>query len=169
MKKLGTTGMKWLKGIHLLAACCWVGGATALATLYFLKQGVDDGGVLYGINQSIHHVDMMVIVIPGAFGCLLTGLVYGLFTRWGFFRHGWVLFKWVFTVGCILFGTFYLGVWETSVMEMSGTLGLDALKDPAYIADQAKHFYFGLLQLAILATMVFVSVFKPWKGRRKTD
>jgi len=38
-------------------------------------------GVLFGTNRSIHHVDVLVVVIPGAFGCLATGLIYGIFTH----------------------------------------------------------------------------------------
>ncbi len=167
MFKFGSTGLKWLKGVHLVAVTCWIGGAVSLLLLYFLKQGVDDGGVLYGINQAAHHVDMNVIVLPGAFGCLATGLVYGVFTRWGFFRHGWMIVKWVVTVSAILFGTFYLGPWETAMMEISGQLGLNALGDEAYLYNQRMNLMFGFAQTAVLITTLFVSIFKPWKNLRK--
>jgi len=83
MPKLNQKGLKWLKGFHLIAVSCWVGGAVSLILLYFLKSNVRDGGVLYGINQSIHHVDMAVVVLPGAIGSLITGLIYSLFSHWG--------------------------------------------------------------------------------------
>lgn len=57
MVKLKASGLKWLKGFHLIAVSCWIGGAVGLLMLYFIKDGVADGGVLYGINQSIHHND----------------------------------------------------------------------------------------------------------------
>lgn len=76
MYKLGKNGLRWMKGIHLITVACWIGGGVALLLLYFLKAGVNDGGVLFDINQSIHHVDMSVVVNPRAFGCLLTGLVF---------------------------------------------------------------------------------------------
>ena len=50
MKKLSPSGLKWLKGFYLVAVACWVGGAISLLLLYFLKNGVGDGGTLYGIN-----------------------------------------------------------------------------------------------------------------------
>ena len=81
MLKLGAKGLRWLKGFHLIAVSCWIGGAVALLLLYFLKEDAGDGGVLFGINQSIHHVDMVVVVIPGAFGSLLTGLIYSAFSK----------------------------------------------------------------------------------------
>lgn len=170
MPTLGSTGTKWLKGLHLLAVACWIGGGTALVLLYFLKPGHDaSGGVLYGINQAIHRVDMAVVVIPGAFGCLLTGLCYSLFTGWGFFRHGWLILKWTVTVAAIVFGTVCLGPWERTMMIRSGELGLAALRDPAYLRSEHLNLLWGAAQVAVLMVLVFVSIFKPWKnlGKRK--
>jgi len=134
--------------------------------LYFLKSGVTDGGVLYGINQSIHHVDKIVVVIPGAFGCLVTGLIYSSFSNWGFFKHAWLILKWIVTVSAILFGTFFLGPWETTMMEISGKLGMSSLSDQAYLYNERMNFIFGTIQVSILITTIFISIFKPWKPRK---
>lgn len=165
MIKLKSKGLKWLKGFHMISVSCWVGGAVSLLLLYFLKNGVSDGSVLYGINQSIHHVDMSVVVIPGAIGCLLTGLIYSLFSNWGFFKHKWLIFKWIVTITAILFGTFYLGPWETKMMEISGEQGLSALADKEYLYNQRMNLYFGLLQCLTLIVTIFVSIFKPWRSK----
>ena len=167
MPKLKSKGLKWLKGFHLIAVASWVGGGIALILLYFLKDGVTDSGVLYGINQSIHHVDMAVVVIPGAFGCLLTGLIYSSFSNWGFFKHNWLIFKWIVTVTAILFGTFFLGPWETAMMEISGKIGISSLSDPAYLYNQKMNLVFGAIQVLVLIITVFISIFKPWKSGKK--
>jgi len=166
MPKIGAKGLRWLKGFHLLAVSCWIGGAVALILLYVLKDDVTNGGVLYGINQSIHHVDMAVVVIPGAFGCLLTGLIYSIFSNWGFFRHNWLIYKWIVTVTAIIFGTFWLGPWETRMMELSGTLGSSALGDKAYLYNQRMNLIFGGIQCLVLMITVFISIFKPWKKKK---
>jgi uncharacterized membrane protein len=166
MPKIGAKGLRWLKGFHLIAVSCWIGGAVALLLLYFLKDDVTDGGVLYGINQSIHHVDMAVVVIPGAFGCLLTGLIFSIFSNWGFFRHNWLIYKWIVTVTAIIFGTFWLGPWETRMMELSGLLGISALGDDAYLYHQRMNLIFGTLQCLVLMVTVFISIFKPWKKKK---
>jgi uncharacterized membrane protein len=166
MKKMGKKGLRWLKGFHMIAVSCWIGGAVALILLYLLKGNVVNGDVLYGINQSIHHVDMVVVVIPGAFGCLITGLIYGIFSNWGFFKHNWMIFKWIVTIAAILFGTFYLGPWETKMMEISGKLGMSSLNDPLYLYNQKMNLIFGSLQCVVLMITVFISIFKPW-GKRK--
>lgn len=163
---MGPKGLRWLKGFHLIAVCCWIGGAVALLLMYFLKEGVTDAGVLYGINQSIHHVDMTVVVIPGAFGCLTTGLIYSIWSNWGFFKHNWLIFKWIITVAAILFGTFFLGPWETTMMEISGSLGMSSLSDPSYLYHQKMNLLFGSLQCLVLMVTVFISIFKPWRKKR---
>ena len=168
MKKIGAKGLRWVKGFHLFAVACWIGGGVSLLLLYFLKSGIADGSVLYGINKSIHHVDMAVVVIPGAFGCLLTGLVYSTFSNWGFFKQKWLIFKWVVTISAILFGTFFLGPWETKMMNISKELGLSALSDTEYLYNQGMNLYFGAGQVAVLVITLFVSIFKPWRPRRKS-
>ena len=163
MPKLTANGVKWLKGFHLIAVGCWVGGAVSLISLYFLKAGITDGRVLYGINQSLHHVDMSIVVVPGAIGSLLTGLAYSLFTNWGFFKHNWLTFKWIVTLTAIVFGTFFLGPWESTMMEISGKLGMAALGDTAYLYNQSMNLWFGALQVVILMGTIFVSILKPWR------
>lgn len=169
MKVLGATGQKWLKGLHLLAVSCWVGSGVALVLLHLLRAGVTDGGVLYGVNQAAHFVDMNALVIPGAFGCLLTGLAYSLLTGWGFFRHGWLIFKWVVTVSAIIFGTVCLGPWETAMMHISGELGMGALRDAGYLFNAKMNLIWGAVQVAILIATIFISIFKPWKNIRKSN
>jgi uncharacterized membrane protein len=166
MKKLSAKGLRWLKGFHLIAVSCWVGGVVALMLLYFLKKGVTDGGVLYGINRSIHHVDMWVVVTPGAFGCLFTGLIYSLFSQWGFFKQTWLTVKWIITIAAILSGTFFLGPWEIAMMEISGRLGIAALNDQAYIYNERMNLMFGMVQCFLLLFTLFVSVLKPWKKKK---
>ena len=147
MPKLTARGLKWLKGFHLVAVSCWIGGGVALILLYFLKEGVSDGNVLYGINRSIHHVDSS-------------------FSNWGFFRHGWMIFKWIVTVAAILFGTFFLGPWETAMMEISGKLGISSLSNTDYLYNEKMNLIFGASQILVLVITVFISIFKPWKSTK---
>jgi hypothetical protein len=165
MKKLSAKGLRWLKGFHMVAVSCWVGGVIALMLLYFLKKGVTDGGVLYGMNQSIHHVDMWVVVTPGAFGCLFTGLIYSLFSHWGFFKHNWLTVKWVITIIAIASGTFYLGPWEVAMLETSDKLGISALSDQTYLYSEKMNFIFGMVQCfcsSLPSSYLFLN-----RGRRK--
>jgi uncharacterized membrane protein len=167
MPKLTPKGLKWLKGFHMLAVSCWIGGAISLLSLYFLKHGVTDGSELFGINRGIHHVDMTIVVIPGAIGSLLTGLIYSIFSHWGFFKHTWLTFKWIVTVSAIVFGTFFLGPWETAMMDISGKIGIASLQDTSYLYNQNMNLMFGAIQVLVLIITVFVSILKPWKSKKR--
>jgi len=155
-----------LKGLHLVAVSCWIGGAASLILLSFSKAGITDGNVLYGINLSIHHIDMAIVVIAGAVGCLVTGLLYSLFSTWGFLKYRWIAVKWVATVAAILFGTFFLGPWEESMMTISRELGILSLADETYLQSRRMNMIGGFFQCGLLICLVFLSVLKPW-GRNK--
>ncbi|MCL1893725.1 MAG: hypothetical protein FWG02_05780 [Holophagaceae bacterium] len=160
--RLSISMTKWLKCLHLLAVTGWVGGAISLLILHFLRfKGVESGNELYGIDRAAHLIDMGVVVILGAFGCLLTGLLYSALTNWGFFRHRWVLIKWIITIFCILSGTFLLGPWETTMLNISHKFGDTALEIVKYNSSMYLNFWFGVLQLILLIFAMFISVFKP--------
>lgn len=161
--KLGSTGQKWLKVLHLFFVCIWVGPGVTLVAMQ-AAMSADSGGMLHGIDTSMKFVDDFLI-IPGAFGCLITGLLYSLLTNWGFFRHGWITLKWIITVGGILFGTFYLGPWLNALPPASLELGLDALADPAYLRNKSLNSIWGPVQVATLIFAVAISVLKPWKAK----
>ncbi len=107
MKKLSAKGMKALKVVHLLCAIAWFGSAISMNLLRHLVV-VKDAAGMYWMAEILEAIDMKILV-PGAVGCLLTGIVYGIFTNWGFFKHRWLTVKWVLTLFMILFGTFYMG------------------------------------------------------------
>ena len=164
--KLSTSQMKFLKFVHCAFACCWLGGIASVVTISNLAGDLSLNGSLVGMNIAGKLVDNYII-IPGALGCLITGLLYGLFTGWGFFKHKWVLCKWIITIYCILSGTFMLGVWKEQLFEISLLLGNEALNDGVYNAIKFKRMIFSYLQLFLMLFMVYISIFKPWKSSRQ--
>ena len=46
------------------------------------------------------------ILVPGAIGTLLTGLVYSIWTHWDWFKHRWSVVMWCICIFGIVFGTF---------------------------------------------------------------
>ncbi|MDR1607250.1 MAG: DUF2269 family protein [Deltaproteobacteria bacterium] len=166
MKKLGSRGQKVLKTLHLIAAGLWVGGAVGLTLLIVCLGPATSGPELLGYNLAAILVDDLVI-IPGAMGCLITGLLISGLTPWGFFKRRWILIKWILTVFCILFGTFYLGPPVNNQPAITTELGLEALNDAQYHANYIKNIIGGIFQLLALAFMVIISVFKPWPNKAK--
>lgn len=160
MKNLPPAGVKWLKALHLLFVCMWVGGALGILCVQNLLA--PRGAELYGADLASKLIDDLV-VIPGAMGSLATGLLYSLFTPWGFFKHRWVAVKWGITVYGILFGTFFLGPWLNSLPPVSGELGAGALDNYAYMRARLLNSAWGGFQVCTLLFALFISVLKPWR------
>ena len=165
MLRFKQTGLRWLKFFHLIAVCCWLGGAVSLLVISLLMDSADNSDILYGIISAGTSIDFYVVVLPGALGCLLSGICYGIFTPWGFFRHRWLIFKWGMTVSAILFGAFYLGPCEEVLLHMS-TMFETPLQSPMFLDVQAAHRYGGIAQIILLLALAGVSIFKPWVKQR---
>jgi putative copper export protein len=166
MAKFGARGQRVLKIIHLVCAGLWIGGAIALSIMVAALGPGQTGAELLGYDVARKFVDDFV-VIPGAVGCLFSGLLISALTPWGFFKHPWVAVKWILTVACILFGTFVLGPMINGQPSISLTLGLEALADPVYQANLENSLLGAVLQLSAIVFMVAISVLKPWKKAAK--
>ena len=164
MKKISAKSQRWLKCFHVFFACLWLGGAVALTLMNFLLRA-DDGMQLYGINLSMKLVDDFVI-IPGGVGSLLTGLLYSVFTNWGWFRHKWITTKWAINLFGLILGTFWLGPWLNALPPISKMEGLKAFVNPVFAHNQRMLYVFGTFQLATIIFAVFISILKPWKRKK---
>ncbi|MFH1571869.1 MAG: hypothetical protein ABIL09_28020 [Gemmatimonadota bacterium] len=160
---LTARGQKWLKGAHLVVAGTWVGAGACLNLMNFaLTTGPEPS--LHGRLLAMKFVDDFVI-IPCALGTLATAVAYATLTRWGWFRHWWVVTKWVVCVGGIVFGTFWLGPWLNGLPPVAQALGGEAAADRAYLLSVSRLRLWGSVQVASLVGAVFLSALKPW-GRR---
>jgi len=165
VKKLSAKGQKWLKGFHIFFACLWVGAAVCLALMnIFLKT--DDGNVLHGINLSMKFIDDFII-IPGAMGSLLTGLIYSIFTGWGWFKQNWIIIKWMINIFGIIFGTFWLGQWVNGLIPISETQGIGALSNQTFMHNKNMVLIWGTFQLCTLIFAVLISILKPWRKTKR--
>jgi hypothetical protein len=82
---------------HLTFSVGWVGAVAAYIALDVAAAAGQDAQTLRAAYLAMELIASYVIV-PLAFASLLTGLVMSLGTRWGVFRHYWVLISLVLTV-----------------------------------------------------------------------
>lgn len=87
MKTMSASSQKLLKGIHIIVAGLWLSCVLLLALMPLVTKSVSSGDELFMYNYIYYFVDMYVLT-PAAMATLLTGLVFSLFTKWGFIRHG---------------------------------------------------------------------------------
>ena len=161
MASLGALGLKSLKMLHLFFAVMWIGGAIALLLVLFLTNP-ENGSEAYMRSLVLKIIDDCII-IPGAVGNLLVGILYGVWTKWGFFKQRWLIVKWVMTAGQILFGTFVLGPWVNTNVKLARELSDAVLTDPLFLHNIAQSKFWGSIQTACLLLYIVISVLKPWK------
>lgn len=153
-------GKKWLKSFHIFFAGLWVtGGITATLLVFFVNANT--GEELYGINKVIHFIDV-VIIVAGNTGLLITGILYAISTRWGWFKYRWINVKWIITLVGALFGIIFLGPWVSAMVTISHTEGLHALSNPDYLNAQRMIMWLGSIQVSSTIFAMFISTFKPW-------
>lgn len=163
--KISAKGMKALKVIHLICAIAWFGSAISMNLLRHLVE-VEDAAGMYWMAEILEAIDMKILV-PGAVGCLVTGIVYGAFTNWGFFKYRWLTVKWVLTIFMILFGTFYMGPIVTENVQIGKALMAESGDAVQYWHNVTANAYAGLLQTVLLISVTVISVYKPWKKKQK--
>lgn len=162
MRKLTGKETQWLKIFHLLFVAAWLGGQMSFILIQHLKSQLALPAHQYGVIAALKAIDD-VVIIGGAIGCLLTGVLYSWMTPWGFFRHRWIAVKWGVTISLILFGTFFLGPWINEMAYISANEYAGALANPAYIFDEEMNMNWGSVQFGLNVLLVILSVLKPWK------
>src|SRR3990172_7021181 len=157
---LGTTGRQWLKSVHLILSVIWLGAAISMNILRFAGAPSAQGD-LYAVDHSIALIDNWVVV-PAAWGALLTGLLESWLTSWGFFKYRWVTVKWIGTVAIMIYAPLFVSQWDRKIEAISEVEGLSALQNPAYLQYRLLYTLSGVVLIAALALLSIISTLKPW-------
>src|SRR5919106_2824672 len=83
--------------IHLTVAVGWIGSVLAYLVLGVAARTTEDDRTLRAAWIAMDLTGWYVIV-PLAVASVVTGLIMALGTKWGLFRHYWVLYSFVMTV-----------------------------------------------------------------------
>lgn len=141
---------------HVAMSVGWVGAVAAYLALDIAVATSQDAQVVRAAWIGMGIIGWYVIV-PMAFGSLLSGLIVGLGTRWGLFRHYWVLISFLLTV-------FAIAVLLTQVEHFS--YGPTSLADPRITTVPERRVLGGTLfhsggGLVVLLVITALNVYKP--------
>ena len=160
---MGLKAQQWLKLFHILFASLWITGALTISSKQFILSAQSDAE-LYSILSMMQYIDNFII-IPGAMGCLITGILYSSLTKWGWFKHRWVTIKWLICLYGVIFGTYPLGPWLNEMVEISRIMGLESFSHGHFMHNLMMLKIFGSFQAATIVFAFYVSVFKPWRKK----
>lgn len=77
---------------HITASVGWLGAVAGFLALAVVALTSPDAQIVRAVYVTMEPTGWYVLV-PLSFTSLVTGLVQSLGTKWGLFRHYWVLFK----------------------------------------------------------------------------
>ena len=167
VKKLTPKGIKILKIFHILFAIMWIGGALALIlSLCFLHPTTPEGYYLRSISVKLFDY---FLIIPGAIGLLITGLIYGIWTNWGFFKHKWIIVKWILIVAQTILGITIGLLWIEPNVFSPNEINNYILLQKTVENNALQAIIWGSVQTIGLLAVVCISVIKPWKKKTKTE
>ncbi len=161
-KKLTVNQKKWWLIIHIGFVIIYFGGL--LGTLLLANVAttkVIEQEQIYAAHLFSKYCDWYLI-IPGAFGCLITGVWLSMRTHWGLTNYRWVMVKLFGHIGAILYGSSLMRVWFDKTVELSLNNQLNPLQNPAYIHNRQMLIMGTIISLSILTFILITSYLKPW-------
>jgi hypothetical protein len=142
---------------HVSSSVGWLGAVAGFLTLAVAAGTSQDANVVRATYIAMELTGWYVIV-PFCLAALLTGLIVSLGTRWGLFRHYWVLVKFLITIiaALILFG-FTQTLGSLGGLATNPALSVEQLRQ----LNQSPALHSGGGLVALLATTI-LAVYKPW-------
>ena len=164
--KLSAQGMKLLKVFHLIFIMMWTIGVVVMSILNWKSESLFSKFIY---NQEMSLFIDYVFVIPGAICAVITGIIYGIKTNWGFFKYKWITVKWILGILVIIIGTFILHPIALDILNNSESLPVENyyifLND--WHPDIFTLQFMATLQAIALIFLIGVSVYKPWMKKKK--
>ncbi|MDX8033712.1 hypothetical protein SK803_26115 [Lentzea sp. BCCO 10_0856] len=139
MQKRARTLLVWL---HVVTSVGWLSQAVALLALLIYGMKTSDVNA-FKMARVLDHQVLAIMANTSAF----TGLALSATTPWGYFRHWWVLAKFVITVSQL-----YIGIFILSDNLQAATEGHVTVWMPVATG----------LMVGAIAFQTWLSVAKPW-------
>ncbi len=154
----------FVKGLHILSACIWLGSCLSLMVI-LLGYSSRGGQETQQTTYRLLFIFCAYLTIPSSFGSMLTGIWICKTSNWGFTKYRWVITKWVSTIGAILIGAAFLGRWLLELKSSADAGWMSLLDAPHYRQIWISFAVVGSIQTIGLGLLCLLSVFKPW-GKR---
>jgi hypothetical protein len=146
---------KFALAVHLTLSVGWIGAVAAYMAFDVTAATSQDAQTLRAAYLAMELIARYVIV-PLAFAALLTGLVVSLGSKWGLFRHYWVLISFLLTIIATL-----VLLAETSTISYLA----DTAADPTTSGDDLRALGSTLVHsiggTVVLLVILVLNVYKP--------
>ena len=139
---------------HVTSSVGWIGAVAAFLALSIIGTNSEDERTVRGAYLVMEPLAWSVL-LPLAFASLITGIVMSLGTRWGLFRHYWVVFKQLIALFATLVLLIYMRTFDhMATVAADPTVDLSVVRNPSPIVHAA-------LALLILLVATVLATYKP--------
>ena len=140
---------------HVTASVGWLGAVAGVLALGVAGLTSDDPEPVRAVYIAMEATGWFVLV-PLAVASLVTGVVQSLGTKWGLFRHYWVVFKLLINVFATIILLMYMQTLDSLADMAAATSGehLGGLRSPSPLLHAA-------VALALLLIATTLAVYKP--------
>lgn len=163
---LGLTNRRILLSAHILLNAILLG---ALIIIFFLNnffQSSAESSQLFGSQLTIFRINDLMVTYT-AFAVIVTGLLFSLFTKWGFFDFYWITVKWIGLILLFVVISFFLSPAINGLSALSDLGRMQPFESSEFLAFKKSITFFSSVSVIILIFLVVISVFKPWGKRKK--
>jgi uncharacterized membrane protein len=161
MAKIGRRWRLWLKSFHELFFILWIGAGASEIAILSITASASNGNQLHGFYLAMESLD--TITIPAGILALVTGLLITWLGGWGF-RHFFAVYSLGIVIIAFVLGIVIFTPAESTLLNLSDTLGLQALQNPDYQQAFQIRYAVGIVDLVLLISAAFVCIFKPLKN-----
>jgi hypothetical protein len=139
---------------HVVCSVGWLGAVAAFLALSVVGLTSGDADTVRGAYLVMKPAAWFALV-PLAFASLLTGLVQALGTKWGLFRHYWIIVKLVITCFSTAILLLYMETFSYMAAVASASANdLDTVRSTSPLLHASA-------ALVLLTTATVLAVFKP--------
>jgi membrane-bound metal-dependent hydrolase YbcI (DUF457 family) len=146
---------KFAFAAHITVSVGWIGAVAAYIALDVAAATSQDAQTLRAAYLAMESIARYVIV-PLAFAALLTGLVMSLGTKWGLFRHYWVLISLLLTI----FATLVL-LSETQTISYFADIAADPTTSSGDLRALGSTLVHSVGGTVVLLVILVLNVYKP--------
>lgn len=167
---LQAAGRRFWLTIHIGSSVGWIGAVLAFIVLDVTTVTSDNVGVLRGTYVAMDLVARLAIV-PLAIASLTTGLVVALGTKWGLFRHYWVVISLILTAAStlVLFA-------QMPLIAHRAALAADATVTDASLQEMGNLLLHSVGGAVVLLVIMVLNIYKPrgvtpygWRMQQEED
>ena len=155
-----------LLSIHILLISLWIGTLVIILLLHLLKHQ-SFGAFQIDVIDKIVFTLFDLIIMNVSVAVAISGLLFSIFTNWGFLKFYWIITKWSLLLLLAIMIIFLASPAINGMASLSDVYKENVFYQEHYLQFENQSFLYILIQFITFTLIVFISVFKPW-GQRRT-